>query len=277
MEWQTLGSEKEKAFFEARIAEGTFAHAYIFSGQEMIGKRTFALELVKKINKAITDPDVLIVQPAEEESSITIESIRDLKNFLSLSPYGIGFKFVVINDAHLMGIEAQNAILKILEEPSPSSKLLLITHNPQQLLQTIFSRCQEILFTPHVPATLAKVFEGSSLTEPQQQFLISFVHGRIGLLKNMLADNSFKDIRSHAEEITALLKNNLAERFVKAKDLAEEPNLPSKVLYWMLYLHQHLSGPQLAHTLSNLMNLYSIIQQPQLNKRLALERCMLQL
>lgn len=150
MTWQTIGFEKNKKLFESILQDGSFGHAYIFSGQEMIGKRTFAIELANMVTES-SAPNVLFVDAANSESgqTIAIEEVRKVKNFLSLSSYAGKHKFVIVDDAHLMTIEAQNALLKILEEPSASSVLILVTASPEALLPTIFSRCQETAFSPH--------------------------------------------------------------------------------------------------------------------------------
>jgi len=147
MTWQTFGFENIKKYFEKALADDSLEHAYLFSGQEMIGKRTFALELAgpiqgSPVNRAALygEPDLLMLG----SESVGIDEIRKLKKFLSLKPYASKYKIVIIDDAHQMGAEAANAMLKVLEEPPAHSLIILISANPQALLPTIYSRCVEI-------------------------------------------------------------------------------------------------------------------------------------
>ena len=86
------------------------------------------------------------VKNEQDMMSIEIEQIREVQNFLSLKAYLNGFKAVIIENAERMTIEAQNCFLKNLEEPRGKTIIFLISSRPGTLLNTIFSRCQEIRF-----------------------------------------------------------------------------------------------------------------------------------
>jgi len=85
-------------------------------------------------------PDVFYVQTDKQELSIDL--IRQLQIWIQRGPYESTLKFGVIYDAHLMNLEAQNAVLKTLEEPPPYGKLILLTSAPDRFLPTILSRLQ---------------------------------------------------------------------------------------------------------------------------------------
>lgn len=286
MQWQTLGFDKIKNFFEKTSENGQLSHAYIFSGQEMIGKRMFALELANFVNRAdpadVLRPDCLFVDSGVSESgqTITIEEIRRIKNFVSLSPYTGPYKFVVINDAHLMTTEAQNALLKVLEEPSPSSILILVTANPNSLLPTIISRCQEIKFPPHPKGVIGNILKNSGLSKSEAEFLAEFSNGRVGLVKTIIKEKSFGEIKDSVEELVRLVKADINERLTVAQKLTDEKNKPDlikKVLYWTLYMRMRINEPKARKILDGLVGLHKIIAQPQFNHRLALENFLVQL
>lgn len=93
-------------------------------------------------------PDTLIIKPAK---SIGIDQIRQIKDFLSKKNWqGRGKKLVVIWEAQLMTLEAQNAFLKTLEEPPSPSVIFLLARNKSALLATIISRCH-LVFLPSLP------------------------------------------------------------------------------------------------------------------------------
>ena len=84
----------------------------------------------------------------EKASSIKINSIRDLKRFISLNYSDLNYRTIIISDAHLMNAEAQNALLKSLEEPPEGVVFILLTSHPDQLLETIRSRSWQVKFAP---------------------------------------------------------------------------------------------------------------------------------
>ena len=281
MTWQTLGFDKNKKLFERTMHDGSFGHAYIFSGQAMIGKMTFGLELANLVTKA-SKPDILVVSPAGSESgqSIAIEEVRKIKSFTSFKPHNAERKFVIIDDADAMTIEAQNALLKILEEPNASSILILITAYPEALLPTVLSRCQEIGFFPHKRALVDAVLTDSKLSKTNREFLAEFANGRIGLAKHIIENDSFAQVEDAIKKIMHLTKADINERLITAQKLADDKNkaeLPQLVLYWMLYLRTRLNEPKTHKILKNLLVLREIVNKPQYNQRLALENFLVSL
>ena len=290
---QVMGFDKNKKFFETVVKNGQLGHAYLFTGQEMIGKRIFALELAQYLLSGSTtkylmveplsNPDILFVNSASSESgqTISIEEARKIKNFVSLSPYAAGpYKFVIIDDAHLMTAEAQNALLKVLEEPNPSSILILVTANPELLLPTIISRCQEIKFQPDSWELAESVLANAKLSKTNRDFLTDFANGRIGLIKKINDEKSFDEVKDSVEEVMRLIKSDINERLTIAQKLTDEKNkaeLPKKILYWTLYLRTRLNEPKAHKILKNLLALHEKINKPQFNQRLALESFLIQI
>lgn len=281
MNWQTVGFEKNKSFFEKAVANGSLSHAYLFSGPEMIGKRTFAFELAG-LNCGVHELDIIRLDPGSSESgkTISIAEIRRVKNFLVLSPFSSKYKFAIINDAHVLTEEAQNALLKILEEANQSSVLILITSSPEQLLPTVISRCQEIKFSPHQRSAVAAVLNGSRLPAAHQELLVELAAGKIGFAKNILEDNSFDQIKKAIEELSGLAKAGLEEKFTFALKMSDDKNrsvLERMILYWTLYARTRLNEPKVGKILKGLLVLNQVVSQPQYNLRLALENFLLKI
>ncbi len=277
MPWQTIGFEKIKRFFETAVDQGRLSHAYLFSGPEMIGKKTLALEFAGG-----PGPDVKIVDPARSGSgqTIGIDQIRDLKSFISLSPYLGEQKFAIINDAHLMTEESQNALLKVLEEPSPSSLLILVTASPDSLLPTVISRCQEIKFSTHPQAVVARFLENRRLPADQSNFLTGFAGGRLGLVKNAVENGLFLEIEHSVKDLVALARADLEERFAFAQKMSDDKRraeMIREVFYWLLYAKTRLASPASFRLARSLLSLHQNVNQPQYNHRLALENFLLNL
>ena len=157
------GHLPQKEIFERVIKKGKFVNGYIFSGIEGIGKKLFALETARSAicgkNASYfpcscddcryislgTHPDVFVTDT--EDSSIGIETVRNITENAFMTPCRGKYKFFIINDAHKLTREASNAFLKTLEEPPENTVFILITHLPDHLIATIRSRCIQIEFS----------------------------------------------------------------------------------------------------------------------------------
>jgi DNA polymerase III subunit delta' len=96
-------------------------------------------------------PDVKIVEPDADRGIITIEAVRGLIDWFTLAPYQSSRRAALLDDAHLAGEEAQNALLKLLEEPPGDSVLIVVTPDPGALVETIRSRLFRLYFGPLGP------------------------------------------------------------------------------------------------------------------------------
>lgn len=212
-----LGHKKQWEFLRKKFEQGQLSHAYLFSGEKGIGKKAFAVELIKMANcqakksapcqkcfscQAIergSFPDFKVVSVANKKDylfgdggEIKISQVRDAQNFLNYKSYYGGYKSVIVDAAENMNVEAQNCFLKTLEEPKGNTLLFLVTSRPDMLLGTITSRCQ-----------LLKFFKPKGLVPAPEQ-----TERENKILKNFLrvADASF------AEKF----------KYVKAIDFAEQ-------------------------------------------------------
>ena len=226
--------------------------------------------------------DNIYLDPADSDSgkTISIAEIRKIKNFMSFSPFASKYKFAIINDAHLMTEEAQNALLKILEEPNSSSLLILITASPSLLLPTVVSRCQEINFLPHSKQIIADILKNSKIPSAGNELLLELTAGKIGLIFDILKNNSFDKLKKSIEQLADLAKADIEERFAFALKISDDKNrldLEKKILYWILYARTRLEEPKIRRILKELLVLNKTIVKPQYNLRLALENFLIQI
>ena len=169
-----LGNEKNKELLKNIIETQNIAHSYMFIGKESIGKMLFAKEFAKSIlclnkekpcNKCKSciefetdnNPDFKILE--QEGTSIKIEQIRKLTSKVHEKPVVSNRKVYIINNSNTMTKEAQNSLLKTLEEPPEYVTIILITSNENMFLPTIKSRCTKILFNKLTNEELAKILE----------------------------------------------------------------------------------------------------------------------
>ncbi len=90
------------------------------------------------------NPDVLFIERLEDKNSIGIDQTRGLIKYITQKPFSSRYKYVIIKEAHLLTPEAQNALLKILEEPPTYATIILEAKNLKSLLPTVISRCQRV-------------------------------------------------------------------------------------------------------------------------------------
>ncbi|HUT96282.1 MAG TPA: hypothetical protein VMW82_01815 [Candidatus Paceibacterota bacterium] len=150
-------------FLKNAAKNGKLAHGYLFYGgtaEEMKNTATRLADFLKidQIDVHYITPIDKEKKPACRQAGISIEQIREIKNFLSLSPYNSLYKFVTINNAETMSSSATDALLKTLEEPQGNTILILITQTPELLPKTILSRLQEIRFKSVSLNKIAKDF-----------------------------------------------------------------------------------------------------------------------
>src|SRR3989344_6512162 len=243
MNWKTIGFDKNKKYFLDAIKNGNLSHAYIFCGPDGIGKKLFAYDLFSFINQREPegDPDFKLLTPRleDDETKIYIEDIRKLNSYLSLKPYRGPYKFVVINDADRLVPEAANAFLKILEEPSPFTVIILVSSQPKFILPTVLSRCEKMQFLPS---------RGKEVDEKTIKVIGEFM----GVAKQGITE-----------------RMQYAEKLFAGKDY-------QNLVVGLIYTLRARENPN-HKVLKNLLRLNSLLSQPQFNHRLALENFLINL
>ena len=143
-----IGQDFAKKYLTNSIKKNKLNNAYMFEGMDGIGKKKFADELSKLLldyENLENSPDYVVIKP--DGNSIKIAQIRNLQSDIVIRPHK-DYKIYIINNAEKMTVEAQNALLKTLEEPPNYAIIILVTNNKESLLETIKSRCDIIKFSP---------------------------------------------------------------------------------------------------------------------------------
>ena len=150
----------QSALWQQLAGRSQHAHAYLLHGPAGIGKRALAERLMARLLcqtpagldacghckschllAAGTHPDNFILEPEEADKAIKVDQVRTLVGFVVQTAQLAGRKVVLVEPAEAMNLNAANALLKSLEEPSGDTVLLLISHQPSRLLPTVKSRC----------------------------------------------------------------------------------------------------------------------------------------
>jgi DNA polymerase-3 subunit delta' len=170
------------------------------------------LELVREqLESKAKNPFLKILIP--KANSIKINSIRDIKKFLSMDYNEIGYRFIIISDAHLMNEEAQNALLKSLEEPPEKVIFILTTPIVSKLRPTIISRCWKINFDPlsenEIVFILTNYFEVDKITAAE---VAPFAMGSAQYALN-LTELNIHDLK---EKTISILRYSFGRKFNSA-------------------------------------------------------------
>jgi DNA polymerase-3 subunit gamma/tau len=160
---EVVGQEVAIGVLRSSYAEGKLGHAYLFSGPRGCGKTTAARLLAKIVNclnptddgepccacdscAAVSAGDHMDVMEIDGASNRGIDQIRELKSHVGLASFMGGMKVYILDEVHMLTMEAFNALLKTLEEPPPSVMFVFATTEPHKVPVTIRSRCQHIPF-----------------------------------------------------------------------------------------------------------------------------------
>lgn len=297
-----VGNKKKIDILRQIIKSNNIPHAMIFSGPEMIGKKKIAIEFIKNIFceelcgecyfcKSIEyNPDINIISPVE--GNIEIEEIRKAKERLSLKPYHNKIKALIIDDSHLMKSDAQNALLKMLEEPKGDTLIIFITPFREMLLKTIRSRAQEIKFSLVGNEEIEKylISLGASSKKAKEISLIS--SGQIGKAINFFEDKSKMDFFNKSiEDIIFLSQSNISQRFQYAEKLKDDKIKIIEILdIWERFLRREIllkvfnykssvnySLQKTKELIDELEKIKYIIESSNINKRIAFESLLIKL
>lgn len=214
-----LGHSRLRDLLARAVAHRRLPPAVLFSGPSGVGKRTLALaagrallcevdpgdacEACPACRRAARGlhPDAVLVEP--DGLSIKIEQVRDAVREIAGRPFEGRARAFVFDEAHLLTEQAQNALLKSLEEPPATSHVFLVTASPQALLPTIRSRCQTLRFSPLPQALLETHLREATGLSPSEARLRAALSG--GSLGAALAFES-EAWRSLREELLGLLE-----------------------------------------------------------------------
>ncbi len=245
-----VGQDKIKNALQNAIGNGKVSHAYIISGEKGSGKeyvaRTFAQTLqceeggvdacgkCHSCHQAQSEnhPDIIYVTHASA-SSIGVDDVREqVCQDVFIRPYSGRYKIYIIPEAERMTTQAQNAILKTLEEPPEYVVILLLTVNVGALLATIRSRCVELELKPVPNAVLKKyLMEEMEIPDYRADVSVAFAQGNIGKAREMASSDSFSAVQKSALSLVKGARDSsLAEMIQLIQSMSEYKVDPSEYL-----------------------------------------------
>ncbi len=212
-----LGHEQTILHMKHAIEMDKVSHAYIISGEKGSGKKLLAdlfartLQCERKGTEpcmecqsckqalSLNQPDIIRVIH-EKPNTISVEDIRtQINGDIMIRPYSSPYKIYIVDEAEKLSVQAQNALLKTIEEPPVYAVLLLLTTNAGMLLQTIRSRCVILELKP-VSSPMVKNYLMEQLEVPEYHADIctAFAQGNVGKAKRLALSDSFSEMLEHA-------------------------------------------------------------------------------
>jgi len=239
------GQDRQIEILINAIKKGTIPHAYLFSGIHGIGKSTAATAMAKALNCRVNNddfcdlcisckkiehhhhPDILWIKP--EEGYIKIDQIRRMQDQIKYKPYEGKNKVVIIEKAEKMNLQSSNCLLKTLEEPPLHTVLILLTTAPYQLLPTIRSRCQRIMFQPLCANLILEILkERYPGKNGELKLIASLSCGSVGKAIRWMEGDLLKDRKLLFEKINRL--NNVTEILDLAESFGENKEALMEIL-----------------------------------------------
>ncbi len=212
-----LGHEQTIMHLQHAIQLNKVSHAYIFNGEKGSGKKLLAGIFAQTLQcraggtepcmecqsckQAVNQnqPDIIRITH-EKPNTIRVEDIREqLNGDILIKPYSSPYKIYIVDEAEKLTVQAQNALLKTIEEPPVYAVILLLTSNVGMLLPTIQSRCVVLNLKPVSSEQIKKyLMEDLEIPEYYADICTAFAQGNVGKAKRLALSESFKEMLEHA-------------------------------------------------------------------------------
>ncbi len=218
------------------VRKGENANTYIFEGASGLKKHEAALLFAKalvcsnpasapccdcsacKEAQAGSHPDIIYVNPEKDRATIGVDPIRDMITESLVKPFYKQHKVFIINEGDILTAQAQNAFLKIIEEPPQYAVFIFVCSNSEILLETVRSRAVTITFTPLSDSDIRKYITSKYPYEPRVDFLVGYSMGIPGSVDKIIEREDFDVLR---EEVINLLPRLLSKNKSHAFEVSD--------------------------------------------------------
>jgi DNA polymerase III subunit delta' len=248
--WGLIGQAWAVQMLKQHLTHASIRHAYLFSGPPGLGRRTLALRLAQALNcpqpvapgepcgkcktcqqtERMQYADLSVIQAEKEGGTLRVEQIRSVRQSLVLKPYQGKYRVALFLRFQEANANAQNALLKTLEEAPAHVILILTADTPELLLPTISSRCEILRLRPLPVEMLETALKERGADETTAHLLAHISGGRPGYALRLMQDEETLALRAkRLEDLQNLLKSTRRGRFAYAEKLTERKKKDAEV------------------------------------------------
>ena len=221
-----IGHENLIEHLQSAIAMKKISHAYIFDGEKGSGKNFLADIFASALQCEAEDgrpcgactsckqsegrnhPDIIRITH-EKPNTISVDDIRQqLCGDIQIKPYKGPYKIYIVDEAEKLNVQAQNALLKTIEEPPAYAVILLLTTNAEKFLPTILSRCVTLHMKPTKDSQVRKyLMEQVKIPDYQADICVAFAQGNVGKAKRLALSEEFGEMKEHVIHLVKYIQD----------------------------------------------------------------------
>ena len=207
--------------FKNRCSNGNLSHAQLISGEDGIGKSILAEILGKLIlNGDLNREYVDIINYKPSKASFGVDDVREIIDEVNKKPFEGDKKVISIHQGNKLTIQAQNALLKTIEEPPTEVYIIILCESLELILDTIKSRCEIYKLTPLTKDELYKyiAIKGYDYSEEEKSSAIAFSEGIPGRIDRYFSDTELQELRDKIVDLLLQLTNNEIEAILEKEE-----------------------------------------------------------
>lgn len=202
-----IGHEALINNFKQRCLKNTLSHAHLIAGEDGVGKDKLANILAKFILNGYLDREYVdIINYSSEKSSFGVDDVRDIIEEVYKKPFEKDKKVIIIHEGNKLTIQAQNALLKTIEEPPKGVYIIILCESLELILDTIKSRCEIYKLKPLTKSELYEYIKIKKFNYDENEIksAIAFSEGVPGRIDRYFNDDKLRELRNN---IVILIKN----------------------------------------------------------------------
>ena len=213
-----IGHEALINNFKQRCLKNTLSHAHLIAGEDGVGKGKLANILAKFILNGDLDREYVdIINYSSEKSSFGVDDVRDIIEEVYKKPFEKDKKVIIIHEGNKLTIQAQNALLKTIEEPPKGVYIIILCESLELILDTIKSRCEIYKLKPLTKSELYEYIKIKKFNYDENEIksAIAFSEGIPGRIDRYFSDTELQELSDKIVDLLLQLTNNVIEAILE--------------------------------------------------------------
>ena len=216
-----IGHEALINNFKQRCLKNTLSHAHLIAGEDGVGKGKLANILAKFILNGYLDREYVdIINYSSEKSSFGVDDVRDIIEEVYKKPFEKDKKVIIIHEGNKLTIQAQNALLKTIEEPPKGVYIIILCESLELILDTIKSRCEIYKLKPLTKSELYEYIKIKKFNYDENEIksAIAFSEGVPGRIDRYFNDDKLRELRNNIVILIKNLNKNVLEALLQQEE-----------------------------------------------------------